>query len=187
MSENTSTGGAAERIRNLLSKKKGPKYSRYIDKNSIPGYKEKQEQLNKSNKIDDVKTALENDPNAPNWLKGGLYSEEDNPNGLAEKSEFVILFPEYREHFLKQNFNDISSLLTNSPYYLKVNLNCKEGKIFIETSEKTYDPFAILKGRDFLHLVARGVTIEQAKRVLEDTCFSEVIKIGNLCRNNDIF
>ncbi|EFC50278.1 predicted protein, partial [Naegleria gruberi] len=121
------------------------------------------------------------------WLKGGAYTEEDNPNGLADRSDFVILFPEYREQYLKEHFTVIESTLGASPFYLKTTLNCKEGKIIIETTERTFDPFIIFKGRDCLQLVSRGVAFEEAKRVLEDNVFSEVMKIGNLCRNKEVF
>lgn len=162
------------------------KANRYIDKSSIPGHEDKNEKKEKQ-KIDSVKSALENDTSAPSWLKGGAYTEEDNPNGLSDHSDFIILFPQSREQYLKENFASIESTLSGSPYFLKTTLNAKDGKLVVETTDKTFDPFVIFKGRDYLHLLARGVTIQQAKRVLEDDVFSEVIKIGNLCRNKEVF
>ncbi|KAG2378256.1 hypothetical protein C9374_008399 [Naegleria lovaniensis] len=175
-----------------MSNNKKQRFERYIDKSSIPGHEEKSSSgktkfnVNQA-KIDDVKTALENDTNAPSWLKGGAYTEEDNPHGLADRSDFIILFPQYREQYLKENISQIESTLAASPYYLKVTLNCKEGKMIVETTDKTFDPFIIFKGRDCLQLVARGVPFPQAKKVLQDDVFSEVIKIGNLCRNKEVF
>jgi ribosomal RNA assembly protein len=70
---------------------------------------------------------------------------------------------------------------------LKATLDLKAGKIYVATTEKTFDPFIIVKARDMLQLMARGVSLQQARRVLEDGVFSDIIKIGNLCKNRETF
>ena len=57
----------------------------------------------------------------------------------------------------------------------------------VRTTRKTYDPYIILKARDMIKLMARGVAVNQAAKVLEDTMACDIIKIGNLVRNKERF
>jgi len=44
-----------------------------------------------------------------------------------------------------------------SEYGLKADLNLTEGSITIRTTKKTWDPYAIIKARDCVKLLARSV------------------------------
>jgi ribosomal RNA assembly protein len=57
----------------------------------------------------------------------------------------------------------------------------------VRTTRKTFDPYIILKARDLIKLIARGVAITQAQKVLQDDVACDIIKIGNLVRNKDRF
>ena len=57
----------------------------------------------------------------------------------------------------------------------------------VRTTRKTYDPYIILKARDMIKLMARGVAVNQAAKVLEDTMACDIIKIGGLVRNKERF
>ncbi|KAG1794049.1 uncharacterized protein BJ212DRAFT_1413722 [Suillus subaureus] len=57
----------------------------------------------------------------------------------------------------------------------------------VRTTHKTFDPYIILKARDLIKLLARGVAITQAQKVLQDDVACDIIKIGNLVRNKDRF
>lgn len=50
----------------------------------------------------------------------------------------------------------------------------------VTTSKKTWDPYIIIKAKDLLRLLSRGVPYEQAVKVLQDTCGCDLIKIGKM-------
>jgi len=114
-------------------------------------------------------------------------SKEDNPTGglLLEESSFATLFPQYREHYLKEIWPDVQRVL--GEYELKVDLNLVEGSMTVRTTRKTWDPYAIMKARDMIKLLARSVPLPQAQKILDDETFCDIVKIGGMVRQKERF
>ncbi|CAL8467179.1 g6715 [Coccomyxa elongata] len=113
------------------------------------------------------------------------FSKEDNPYGLLEESSFAILFPKYRERYLREVWPAVTKALKEVG--LGCELNLVEGSMTVRTTRKTWDPYIIIKARDLLKLLARSVPYPQAVKVLNDDMQCDIIKIGGLVRNKEKF
>ncbi|KAI9527854.1 KRR1 small subunit processome component homolog [Gymnodraco acuticeps] len=121
----------------------------------------------------------------PDGWKEAPFTKDDNPRGLMEESSFATLFPKYREAYLKECWPLVEKAL--GEVHIKATLDLIEGSISVCTSKKTYDPYAIVRGRDLIKLLARSVPFEQAVRILLDDMACDIIKIGTLVRNRERF
>ncbi len=113
------------------------------------------------------------------------FKPEDNASGLpfTEESSFTVLFPKYRETYLRNIWGDVVKALEK--YHIAAVLDMVEGSMTVKTTKKTYDPAAILDARDLIKLLARSVQFPQAVKIMKDGIACDVIKIGNLVSNKE--
>lgn len=114
------------------------------------------------------------------------FKPADNLGGtFAEESSFAILFPKYREVYLKEAWPLITKSLEKTG--IACTLDLVEGCMTVKTTRKTYDPAAILNARDLVKLLARSVPAPQAIKILEDSVACDIVKIRSLVRNKEKF
>ncbi|PNW74826.1 hypothetical protein CHLRE_12g508200v5 [Chlamydomonas reinhardtii] len=117
--------------------------------------------------------------------KVDAFKPEDNPNGLLEESSFATLFPKYREKYLREVWPAVTKALKDMG--IGCELNLVEGSMTVRTTRKTWDPYAIIKARDLIKLLARSVPAPQALKILQDDMQCDIIKISGIIRNKEKF
>ncbi|KAI9363997.1 ribosomal RNA assembly protein mis3 [Zopfochytrium polystomum] len=119
------------------------------------------------------------------WKVEPFKTDEKNDVPFLEESSFATLFPKYRETYLRTVWPNISGALK------KLGISCIldliEGSMTVKTTRQTRDPFAILKARDLIKLLARSVPLQQAIKILEDDVACDIIKIGNIVHSKERF
>ncbi|KAI9718293.1 MAG: ribosomal RNA assembly protein krr1 [Chrysothrix sp. TS-e1954] len=124
-------------------------------------------------------------PDIDKW-KIDKFNPEDNLTGpFSEESSFIVLFPKYREQYLREAWPMVNRALSKNHIFAELDL--VEGKMTVKTTRKTFDPVAILDARDLIKLLSRSVPAPQAIKILEDEVAADVIKIRNLVRNKERF
>jgi ribosomal RNA assembly protein len=126
----------------------------------------------------------DNDPNLDKF-KIEKFQKGDMKNSLLEESSFAVLFPQYREKYIKEIFPHIKKSLKE--YGIKAELDLIEGSMTVKTTKETWDPYIIIKSRDLIKLLSRSVPYQQALHILEDGVGCDVIKIRNIVNNRERF
>ncbi|GAA6059303.1 hypothetical protein JCM10212_005883 [Sporobolomyces blumeae] len=121
------------------------------------------------------------------WAVEPFLEEENGKKWepFLEESSFATLFPKYREVYLREVWGHVVTALEK--HGISATLDLVEGSMTVKTTRKTFDPYIILKARDLIKLLARSVPLPQAVKILDDDCHADIIKIGNIIRNNDRF
>jgi len=124
------------------------------------------------------------DDTVDHW-KNDTFAQGDMAAPLLEESSFAVLFPSYREKYMRDNWPQVTSILKE--HGISCQLDLIEGSMTVKTTRKTWDPYAIIKARDMIKLLARSVHLGQARKIMGDDIASDIIKVGSLCHNKERF
>uniref|UniRef100_A0A6B2L8E2 KRR1 small subunit processome component n=1 Tax=Arcella intermedia TaxID=1963864 RepID=A0A6B2L8E2_9EUKA len=124
------------------------------------------------------------DPNV-DVKKQDPFKPGDMPQPLAEESAFSTLFPRNREKYLQEIWPLVVKELEK--YGISCKLDLLEGSMTVNTTRRTWDPWAIMNARDLIKLIARSVPFQQAIKIFEDEKYCDIIKIGNFTRKKEQF
>lgn len=113
------------------------------------------------------------------------FTSEHSSGHVLEESSFMILFPKYRETYLREVWPQLTRILDG--HGVACVLDLVQGSMTVKTTRKMHDPYIIIKARDVLKLLARSVPLPNAARVLEDGVAMDIIKIGNILGNKERF
>ncbi|GAM88290.1 hypothetical protein ANO11243_063230 [Dothideomycetidae sp. 11243] len=138
-------------------------------------------------KVRQCRTRQLKEAHADTTLQVEKFAPEDNAGGtFSEESSFSVLFPKYRETYLKASWPLVTKKLAT--HGVACTLDLVEGSMSVKTTRKTFDPAAILKARDLIKLLSRSVPVNQAVKIVDDDSIAcDVIKIRGLVRNKDRF
>jgi len=109
---------------------------------------------------------------------------EDNPiRAPLMQSTFATRFPQNRESYIRNIAGKLKHVV--GKYGINIEIVYRQFSLVVSTTDKMWDPYAIVKARDMIRLIARYVPFEHAAKVMEDNVFSDVIEIGksNVARN----
>lgn len=109
------------------------------------------------------------------------FKVEGTHSPLAEQSSFSILFPQYRETYIRSVWTIVTKRLESVG--VSCTLDLIQGCMSVATTLKTFDPSAILDARDVIKLLARSVPASEALKVLNDGVACDIVKIRGLVRN----
>ena len=137
------------------------------------------------------------------WKVDPFQPTDNKAGAFTEESSFATLFPKYREKYLREVWSAVTRALDTHVrlftyayaiicvFKIEQGVACTldlvHGSMSVKTTRKTYDPYIILKARDMIKLLARGVAVTQAVKILDDAVACDIIKIGTLVRNKERF
>ena len=104
---------------------------------------------------------------------------------FTEESSFATLFPKYREKYIREVFTFIQRGLKENG--IKAELDLIEGSMTVKTTKKTFDPYAIIKARDIIKLLARSVPYQVCLRLLDENVYCDIVKIKSFVHNKERF
>lgn len=114
-----------------------------------------------------------------------VFTEKDFKHEFTETSTENICYPKYREKYITQTEKYIKKVLDLKS--LECKIDYENHTITVSTSKKTRDPIFYLKGLDFIKYVCRGVSVEEAMKIMDDDCYGDIINLRELSKTDKIF
>jgi len=111
------------------------------------------------------------------------FAKGDMKNSLVDESSFSLLAPRELLPEIAANFPSMESALKN----LGVQVKLTDQKLEVMTTKDTWDPYAIIKARDLVRLVARGMKLEVALKVLQDGVESDIVDLAPFNKKGPTF
>jgi ribosomal RNA assembly protein len=96
----------------------------------------------------------DNDPDLDKWAVEE-FKPEYNKSGCVEESSFSVLFPQYREKYIKEIWPLLKKSLKK--FMIIAEFDAVEGSMTVKTTRQTWDPYSIIRARDLIKLLARSV------------------------------
>ncbi|EPR79614.1 Ribosomal RNA assembly protein [Spraguea lophii 42_110] len=106
-------------------------------------------------------------------------------NAVVENTSFSILFPSYRITYLQSILPDLTTLL--SSYFISTKL--VDTELTITTMPQIEDLYMIIRARDMVQAISRGVLLETAKALLDEKnhIVSNIINIKKMVPQDSVF
>jgi len=128
-----------------------------------------------SKKHEKKQNAIEMDESCvvPKWNKGDWRGK------FVETSTFTDKYPKYQSKYISDSLPIMKTLLKGHGIKIK-NIDEKQ-ELHVETTDDTWDPYSIVKARQFIELICRSMPVERAQDVFDDDNTSALLKIKGLC------
>ena len=113
------------------------------------------------------------------------FNEEIFKNKFTEVSEFSVIFGKNKINYIKS----ISKYLKKALEAKKISfeINWDESKMIVKTTDKTRDPYIIIKANELIMLISSGMMAEDCINILEDDVYSEIIYMNVLTLDSNVY
>lgn len=113
------------------------------------------------------------------------FDESRIKHQFIQTSTFEIQYPRHRALYIKSVEEFAVKICDNKKILLEVDYD--NSILKVSTTDKTRDPYMIIKAYELIQLISRGVTLEHASNILEDGYASELLPVKILCANEKVF
>ncbi|RNF11308.1 ribosomal RNA assembly protein [Trypanosoma rangeli] len=105
-------------------------------------------------------------------------TQDDVPGGACcvDETTFATQFPSYLESYIRSVWPAVETIL--GQHQLVGKLDLMEGSMTVATTRRTWDPYVVVKARDFIRLLARNVPLAQAQKIFQTDITCDIIPIS---------
>lgn len=113
------------------------------------------------------------------------FDESKVKHPFIETSSFEVLFPKHRANYLQS----VEEYAVKACEQKKISFQIDYEKCLMKvlTTDRTRDPYIIIKAYEMIQLLGRGVLLEKAVRILEDGIASEIVQARILCSSEKVY